>query len=309
MHSRTGAAGTLTLRQKIVRWTLRVGGTVLALVAVAATVVYAASERRFRRRFEVPLHPVAVAADSATIARGAHVAEIRGCMACHGQGFSGHVEVDDPMIGRLAGPNLTMGGRGAELSDADWERAVRHGVRRDGSPLFIMPAFEHTGMSDEDLGALISYVRSLPKSPNVPPPSYAGPIIRGLFTAGMVMLLSAEEIDHAKAHPSHVEVRPDAEYGKYLIGLCTGCHGPQLSGGKIPGSPPDWKPAANITPTGIGRYTENDFITALRTGRRPDGSAIDKQMPWEHYQHMSDTELKAIYSYLQGVPGREYGNR
>ena len=104
----TDEAGALTLRQKIVRWTLRVGGTVLALVAVAATVVYAASERRFRRQFTVPPHPVHVLADSATIARGAHVAEIRGCTACHGQGFAGHVEVDDPMIGRLAGPNLTM---------------------------------------------------------------------------------------------------------------------------------------------------------------------------------------------------------
>jgi mono/diheme cytochrome c family protein len=271
--------------------------------------VYAASEWRFRKHFEVPTHVVAVPTDSAAVARGQHIATIRGCMECHGQGFVGHVDVDDPMLGRLAGPNLTNGGRGAALTDADWERAVRHGVRRDGAPLLIMPAFEHTGMSDEDLGALIAYIRSLPASPNAPPPSRAGPVIRGLFAAGMVLLLSAEQIDHTKPHPDRVVAEPTAAYGNYLSGMCKGCHGPQLSGGKIPGGPPEWKPAANLTPTGIGRWSETDFMTALRTGRRPDGSPIDPSMPWKEFGQMTDVELRALYAYLRSVPPREYGLR
>jgi mono/diheme cytochrome c family protein len=172
-----------------------------------------------------------------------------------------------------------------------------------------MPAFEHTGMSDEDLGALIAYVRSLPGSATLPPPSKAGPVLRGLFAAGMVPLLSAEEIDHSQPHPAQVDAEPTPAYGSYLIGMCKGCHGPQLSGGKIPGGPPDWKPAANITPGGIGRWSEGDFIQALRTGRRPDGSTIDAQMPWKEFRHMDDVELRALYAYLHALAPREYGHR
>jgi cytochrome c553 len=170
--------------------------------------------------------------------------------------------MDNLLLGRLAGPNLTKGGRGAELTDADWERAVRHGVRRDGRPLLIMPALEHTGMSDEDLASIVAYVRSLPASPNMPPKTRAGPIIRAM----------------------HI-------------------------GGKIPGGPPEWKPAANITPGGIGHYTERDFVRALRTGLRPDGSKIDRQMPWEVLGKMDDVELRALYSYLRSLQPRLYGNR
>ena len=300
MHSRMSS---------IKRWSARIIGALVMLLAVAVGGVYAASEWRFRKHFEVPAHVVAVPTDSAAVERGEHIATIRGCMACHGQGFVGHVEVDDPMLGRLAGPNLTNGGRGAALTDADWERAVRHGVRRDGAPLLIMPAFEHTGMSDEDLGSLIAYVRSLPGSPSVPPPSRAGPVLRGLFAAGMVLLLSAEQIDHAQPHPKQVVAEPTPAYGDYLSGMCKGCHGPQLSGGKIPGAPPEWKPAANLTPAGIGTWSETDFITALRTGRRPGGSPIDPSMPWKEFGQMTDVELRALYAYLRSAPAREYGLR
>jgi mono/diheme cytochrome c family protein len=293
----------------ITRWTARIVGALVMLLAVAVGVVYAASERRFRKHFEVPSHPIRVPTDSAAVARGEHIATIRGCMECHGAGFAGHVGVDDPLLGRLAGPNLTNGGRGAALTDADWERAVRHGVRRDGAPLLIMPAFEHTGMSDEDLGALIAYVRSLPSVTQLPPASRAGPVLRGLFAAGMVLLLSAEQVDHEKPHPAHVDAEPTPAYGNYLSGMCQGCHGPQLSGGKIPGAPPEWKPAANITPAGIGHWSERDFMSALRTGRRPDGSPIDTLMPWREFGKMNDVELRALYAYLRSVPSREYGNR
>jgi mono/diheme cytochrome c family protein len=279
------------------------------LLVVAVGIAYAVSEWRFRKHFEVPLHGIAVPTDSASVARGRHLATVRGCVGCHGVGLVGHVEVDDPMLGRLAGPNLTNGRRGDALADTDWERAVRHGVRADGAPLLIMPASEHTGMSDEDLGALIAYARSLPSAPMVPPPSKAGPVLRGLFAAGMVLLLSAEEIDHSKTHPAHVDPAPTPEYGAYLAPMCKGCHGPQLSGGKIPGGPPDWKPAANITPAGIGPWTEANFITALRTGHRPDGSMIDEQMPWKMFRQMNDTELRAIYAYLRQQPSQEYGHR
>ena len=109
MHARMSSIG---------RWTARIVGALVMLLAVAVGGVYAASEWRFRKHFAVPSHVVAVPTDAEAVARGEHVATIRGCVACHGEGVIGHVDVDDPILGRLAGPNLTNGGRGAALTDA-----------------------------------------------------------------------------------------------------------------------------------------------------------------------------------------------
>ena len=282
----------------------------VVLLGVSVASIYGLSERRFRARFLIPEHRIAVSRDSASIVRGQHIATVRGCVDCHGAGFSGNTIIDQPIIGRVAGPNLTLGGRGAELEPRDWERAVRHGVRRDGKPLIFMPANEFTVLTDEDLAAIIAYARSVPPVRQPAPSSYAGPMLRTMYVAGQVKLLSAEEIRHDRTHEARMIAEPTAAYGKYLASGCTGCHGDGLSGGKIPGAPPDWGPAANITPAGIGRWTSAQFATALRTGRRPDGSAIDSTiMPIRLLKHMDDVELTALHAYLQTVPPREYGNR
>ncbi len=292
------------------RWGARLTAGALGVALLAGAAVYGASERRARARFAVPDHPLAVPdGDAAAVARGRRLATVRGCAGCHGPGLAGRVEIDDPLIGRLAAPNLTRGGRGARLTDRDWERAVRHGVRRDGTPLFVMPAQEHNGMSDEDLGAIVAYARSLPAAPDAPPGSRAGPLGRALQVAGQIRLFPAEALDHARPHPARVVPEPTARYGAYLATMCTGCHGPGFGGGRITGAPPDWKPAANITPAGIGHYTEADLARALRQGRRPDGSAIDRAMPVRLTREMTDVELRALYAYLRSLPPRPYGSR
>jgi len=294
----------------VLRWLGRVALALVALLFVGAASIYGLSERRFRARFAVPEHRIAVSQDSASIARGEHMATVRGCVECHGAGFSGNTIIDQPIIGRVAGPNLTLGGRGAELEPRDWERAVRHGVRRDGSPLIFMPSNEFTALTDEDLAAIIAYARSVPPVRRAAPSSYAGPMLRTMYVAGQVNLLSAEEVRHDRAHEARLVAEATPAYGKYLASGCTGCHGDGLSGGKIPGAPPDWGPAANITPAGIGRWTAPQFATALRTGRRPDGSAIDSTlMPIRLLRQMDDVELAALHAYLQTVPPRAYGNR
>lgn len=101
-------------------------------------------------------------------------------------------------------------------------------------------------------------------------------------------------------------------YGRYLAAGCTGCHGLGYSGGPIPGAPPSFPPAANLTPdnaSGLGRWSEADFLRALREGVRPDGSTINPVMPWKNFARMSDTELKALYLFLQQVPAQPRGNR
>lgn len=293
----------------VARWSIRLVAGAVGLVLVAATAIYGLTARDMGERFGVPEHPLSVRTDSAAVAHGQHLATIKGCTDCHGAGLRGNIVLDDPAVGRISAPNLTNGGRGAQLTDRDWERAVRHGVRRDNTSLFVMPANEFTTMSDEDVAAIVAYARSVPAVGTVMPASKAGPVLRALHVAGQLDFRPAAEIKHAATHLASVAPEPTPEYGKYLAAGCTGCHGAGFGGGKVPGAPPDWKPAANITPKGIGHYSEADFTRLLRTGTRPDGSHVDPQMPWKMLSQMTDTEISAVYRYLRTVPAKEYGTR
>jgi cytochrome c553 len=287
-------------------------GVLLLLLAITAAGVHVAGGRKLARTYDVTPHPPAeAAADGALLARGEHMATAIGkCAACHGDDFGGQVMVDDPALGRAVSANLTRGrgGVGADYTMADWERAIRHGVGRDGRGLVIMPSDDFAPMSDADLAALVAYLRQLPPVDRELPRTALRFVGRALFVANQLPLVPAARIDHAKAPESPVP-GPTAEYGRYLasVGGCTGCHGPTLAGGPMgePGAPP----AANLTPTGLGRWTEADFFTALRDGRRPGGSAIAEAMPVRFTKLMTDDEIRALWAYLQTVPAREMGAR
>lgn len=295
-------------RRRVLRFVVRVFAVLATMVLLITGTVFALSERALRTRYDVPDHRLTIPFDSASLDRGRHLATIRGCVDCHATDFGGAMVIDDPAIGRVGGANLTNGRNGGALSDQDWERAVRHGVGQSGKPLLIMPSEEFTGMSDEDLAAIVAYARSLPAVSKPTLPVQLGPVLRTLAVVGQVRL-AADVVSHARPHKARVAVEPTVAYGEYLAAGCTGCHGAGFSGGKIPGAPPDWKPAANITPSGIGHYTADDFTRLLRTGHRPDGTEVDKLMPWKLTKEMTDTEIAALYAYLNTIPPKPYGNR
>src|SRR5437764_4018783 len=192
----------------ILRWTGRVAAVALGLVLLAGAAVYGRSSSRQSHTFAVADHPITPRADSASLANGARLVRIHACVGCHGENLGGTVMVDNPVIGRLAAPNITMGGRGAELEPRDWERAIRHTVRRDGTPLRVMPGNEFTTMADDELESIVGYVKSVPPVNVAQPPSRLGPLGATLFVAGQIQLLPAELIDHSKAHPAHLEPEP-----------------------------------------------------------------------------------------------------
>lgn len=289
-------------------------GVLVLLLVVTAGSAWVAGGRKLARPFEVPVHPVAEApvADSALLARGEHLATAIGkCAACHGPDFGGSVFIDDPALGRAVASNLTAGrgGIGATYTMGDWERAVRHGVARNGRGLVVMPSDDFAPMSDADLIALVVYLRSVAPVDRELPPTQMRLVGRALYAADRLPLVPAARIDHARTEPIAPAEGATPEYGRYLanLGGCTGCHGPTLAGGDFgePGAPP----ASNLTPTGIGHYTEADFVRALREGVRPGGSALAPQMPVEYTRRMTDEEIRAVWLYLQTVPAREFGAR
>jgi mono/diheme cytochrome c family protein len=293
------------------------GFVLLGLILVlggAALGVYLASEMKLNRTVSVPTETVAVPTDTASIQRGQHLAAaVATCIDCHGPTLGGKLFVDDPALGRVVAPNLTRGrgGLGASSTDADYVRALRHGVDPSGRPLLIMPSDDYTHFSDADLGAIIAYVRSLPPVDNSLPGNELRALGRVLFATGQLPLQSVDNIDHDAVRAPAPPPGVTAEYGRYLADAagCPSCHGPGLSGGKIPQGPPDAPPAANISPAGIGGWSEADFIKAIRTGTRPDGRVLNAFMPWPYYAQMTDAELKALWRFLQAVPSRVSGTR
>lgn len=249
---------------------------------------------------------------SRATARGKHLIESRvSCNFCHGADFGGFAIVDVPMVGRWVAPNITEGEgsvtRGYTASD--WDRAVRHGLRRNGRSS-SMPAIDFVNLSDRELSDIVVYIRSQPPVDRDLGPVKFGPVFTFL-TATDSSAFSASVIDHQKAHATVPPVSaPTVEYGEHLVQVCRGCHGERLSGGKLKGDP-NMPIVANLTPheTGLRDWTEADFIRAMREGRRKDGTAISGFMPWKSYGQMGDTELRAMYAYLRTVSPLEKGNR
>ena len=287
------------------RWGRRIGiaiGSVLGLILLLAGAVGFLSSRSMARRYAVTPESVTIPTDSASIARGRHLASTIGkCTDCHGDNLAGRQLAMGP-VGTFVPLNLT-GGRGgvAPLSDADWVRAIRHGVGPDGRSLLFMPSMLYQGFNAADLGAVIAYVKSVPPVDNELPKTVVGPIGRILIAKSPHRLIPASGVDHTAPLPAAIPEGPTAEYGKYLtvVSGCVYCHGDNLKGG-IKEGPPGTPVSADLTSTGpLGNWTEEDFRKALRVGLRPDGSAIDPFMPWRFTRDMTDDEITAVWAFLK----------
>ena len=302
--------------EKVLKWVGIILGALLGVLLVGLIVIYFQSQARLTRAYEVPEESVVIPTDEESIANGKHIFQFRGCESCHGENLEGKVYLDDPAIGKVISSNLTTGkgGVGGAMSDADWVRAIRHGVRPDGTGLLFMPSTEFYYLSDKDLGDVIAYIKSMPAADNELPPSSLSITGRVVMTLVKdLTFIPAELIPHDATRPTAPVAGITPEYGAYLTQSCHVCHGPSMSGGVIPGLPSSWPSAPNLTfgsGSVLSTWTEEDFITALRTGKTPTGMELRSEyMPWTSYQYMSDDELRAVWAYLRSLPQLDYGNR
>lgn len=275
-------------------------GLGIAIILAGLLALYVFSEEQINRVYSIPDPEVQVPADQASIERGRHLVRTRGlCSECHRENLSGQYFDDGPLVGLISVRNLTSGKGGIpdDYTDADWVRAIRHGIRRDGKPLLEMPSNFYYELSDEDLGAIIAYLKSLPPIDNELPKRRLG-ILARFYILTEPSLLPASIIDHDEERPSAPEPGVTVAYGEYLATTCRFCHGEDLSGGQTPGA------GLNLTPGGdLGGWTRSDFIQAIRTGITPEGEELDRElMPWNQIREMSNEELSAIWMYLQTLP-------
>jgi mono/diheme cytochrome c family protein len=303
--------------KRILKWT----GIVLAVFIIGLVITVA---MRQNLKFEAPYPDIHASKDSAVIARGQYlVYSVGHCADCHadpadiekvGKGEIVDLvggKVFDIPPGKFYARNITPDpetGIG-KYTDGEIARIFRYGVKPDGTT--ALPFMPYQNVSDEDLTAIISYLRSMEpvKHENK---EHEVNLLGRVVKAFMLTPTGPEgEV------PKHVDVAPTAEYGKYLahsVANCRGCHTDRdLKTGKFIGEDfaggltfendiPGYKfVTPNITrdeKTGrLARWDEDFFVTRFKQGKVVPHTI----MPWGPYSRMGDTELRAIYQYLKTV--------
>lgn len=297
--------GWLTVRawrspRALIRWVGAglAGLVTLVLLLITAAVVRGVTILYMPRNFPVP--QVQAPTDAEQLARGEHLALVT-CAVCHspnGQlpltGGSGNLgeEIGLP-LGTIWPPNLTPGGEIKNWSDGEVLRAIRQGTHQNGRPL-AMPAQRLQHLSDEDALAILGYLRSQPPIERSTPPTRPSLLLALFLGAGLFNV----DVDPITAPVIAPEKAETAEYGAYIVSFldCRDCHGENLDGrpsGPVP-------PGPNLRV--VQGWTQAQFITTLRTGVDPSGHALQPPMPWKQYGQLDDTELAAVYRYLQSLP-------
>jgi mono/diheme cytochrome c family protein len=300
--------------RKILKWIGILLGSLVGLVVLAVVILYVAGGVIWNRTYEnydVSVEAVPIPTGEAAIFDGRHIATIHYCAFCHGENLAGKVLLDAPALAVAFAPNLTggAGGVGATNTSEDWVRAIRHGVGHDSRGLVAMPSIIWYYLSDEDLGALIAYLQSLPPVDNELPARRIGPLGRLMVALGQFPPTGAAVIDHHAPRPAAREPGITVAYGEYLAqSTCSACHGVNLNGGSVRGLDGELEIALNLTPGGeLAGWSEAEFMTALRSGVTPSGRVLSDTMPWKYVGQMTDEELRAVWLYLQSLPALEQG--
>lgn len=308
--------------------------SILSILIILVAGLYIFVFTSWDRDFDAPYPEIKASTDSAVIARGKYLAYGPAhCAYCHvpqdrlkdvaaGKEvpLTGGWEFVIPP-GYFRAPNLTsdmetgIGG----LSDSQLARALRYSVDRHNK--FMIPVMPFQELSDEDLTAVISFIRTQRPVNNAIKTSEYTFLGKALLAFGMLKPTGPE-----KTPPVSISIDTTAAYGSYLahsVANCVGCHtkrnlktgefaGPDFAGGFQMEAEGD--PAMkgyvfitpNITPdpeTGVmTNWDEITFIERFQAGRLQEGSP----MPWEAFATMQENDLKALYQYLHTIEPVKY---
>jgi mono/diheme cytochrome c family protein len=279
--------------RRFLRWARNVLLALVAIVVVAYGVIYFLSQRTLRRAYGEPLVSLTIPADTASVAEGKRLAQLRGCSGgCHGHEIEGATLVDDALLAHIVAPNLTEAVR--RYSDADLARIIRRGVRPDSHTVVVMPAEMFSVLTDADLAKIIAYLRSVPRMPGLLPDVRLGPLAR------LGVVLKQYEPAVALVHradsltPTYPNPGDSTAPGAYLARTsCTECHGVGLTGAHVGDqTSPDLKIVAG--------YSSDAFTRLMRTGKGLGDRELGmmSEAARGRFSHFTDAEIAALRTYL-----------
>ena len=247
--------------KQLLRWVGVALGGLVGLGVVAYAVVYVLSERVLRHTYAIPAVAISIPTDPESIIEGRRLAIIHGCFGgCHGKQAEGAVMFDEPMIARFVAPNLTAAVR--KYSDAELAVIIRNGVRPGGRSMFVMPSEVFVVLTDEDLGRIIAFLKSLPAVAGPGPSVSLGPLGRMGLAVGKFKLV-AQLI--AETVPPPEATNEQTAFGRYLARTtCAQCHGTALRGDS---NPAFTSPTLQV----VAAYSPEEFARAVTNGRSARG--------------------------------------
>jgi len=276
---------------RALRWAGYALAAVFGLILIAAAAIWLLSSLKLKATVEGRPERLV----QATPAQQADIepeARSLGCFSCHGEGLRGNKMFDEPLLGTVWAPNLTL--VAAHASDQQLARAIRQGIGVDGRSLFVMPseAFQH--LSDQEVAGLITMIRNLPRTDKATPGNSYGPLGRLGIVIGKFKTAPQLVSEYAVQEP--IPVGPQFEAGRQLaITRCSACHAADLTGKEV--KPGETSPDLTIA----GAYDLSGFKKLIRGGVPAGGQKIPMMGPTARsdLSHMTDPEIEALFAYLQ----------
>ena len=300
--------GWLALRawranNKVLKWAGTVLSGLLALILSLASIVILIGMVKWYTPRNVPVPDLSVPLTPENIQRGEHLA-ISFCATCHSvtgeMPMTGGVDLAKDLsvpLGSFISVNLTPAGPLKDWTDGEIFNALRFGVDRNGQALVNMSQIRARYMSDEDIQAVIAYLRSQPPVDNETqdPPDKLNMLAFFLGGANLLPPEPPSITGVITAPPKGATV----EYGEYILSFqdCRVCHGENLKGGV----------EGQLAPIGwnlelVKNWELEQFIATFRNGVDPNGHELSANMPWKAIGRMDDVELEAMYLYLVSLP-------
>ena len=267
----------------VLKWAGAVAGAAVLLGVLAWVYVYVESEAIIQRRYPLPSSTVHAVDTAKALARGKHLVAVAGCSGCHGADLHGRLLTKKGVL-PVWSTNLKR--RMQTMSDDEFERAVRFGIKPDATSMWVMPSFDYTYMSEDDAVAIVSYLRTLsPDGPIRPEPVF-DLRTRMALLEGDLAPVAPETLES----PAALDLGPRYDGGHYLARVtCAECHATDLTG---TATVPDL-----VT---VSAYDRASFFGLLREGRGVPGHTLRRmpQLARGRFRYFADYEIDALYDYL-----------
>jgi len=273
-------------------WVLRIVVGLAGLAVVAWGVVWGWSEAIVARNYSATPESVRAATSPEQLIVGKRLAAVFGCPGCHGPSLQGRLFIDEPKVARVHAPNLTLAAQ--RFNDGQLAQSIRQGVRPDGRALFAMPAEMYVHLRDDELAAVLGYLRSLPVGGSKTRPIEWGMLGRVALVAGE---LEPAPVMVAKAKSKLPPDSAERAKGRHTaLTACSECHGPDLGGLPGPfGSPgtPDLAIAA--------AYDVDAFRRLMRTGIALGDRELGlmSEVARDRFSQLTEDEVDELHAYLK----------
>ncbi len=282
--------------KRVLRWVGYVLAAILLLLLIFAAWAWFASSRVIGATHEARAERL-TAATAAQRADAERQARILGCVSCHGEGLRGRMMFDAGPVGQIWAPNLAE--LAPRISDQQLAQGIRQGIGHDGRALFVMPSPMYSRLEDQEVSALIGWIRSLPAAGAVTPGAEWGPLGRVLVALGKIEPVTTRIELFRTRQPFDTGSAQAAGRGLAAT-VCSECHGADLTGGEP--APDVHAPDLSL----VGSYDAAQFTRLMRTGRPPNGRDLGlmREIAEKDTRLLTDEELAQLYAYLRARADR-----